>query len=336
MKSYYDYPALLDHFKGTLFGTLLGDCLGGTVEGGISTDLERLRTVDAILKVGTRNGQALTYTDDTEMAIGLAEALILSGDELDPDQLSDRFRENFHRDRGYGPTYYFILSEITAGMTWREAVQREGFPEGSYGNGSAMRIAPLPLRYFGNEELIRQNAERQAWVSGHHHPCGIYGAQLQALAIHRALICGLEERPFDVRKFISEFRDESPREFHRTLDWVTWAIEKGETNPMAIALVGSGLPVFEAVPAALWFFHLGRNGDTSGWVNTSIYKAAIFSDDRDTIAAMTGAISGAFNGKNWLKNRGYLSVENTEKGEDYLDLLAEKLVQRAIETEQTN
>jgi poly(ADP-ribose) glycohydrolase ARH3 len=63
------------------------------------------------------------------------------------------------------------------------------FPVGSFANGGAMRIAPIPLtfRHASDEQLYE--AVRMAIISSHVHPEGIDGAFVLSKAIILALEC---------------------------------------------------------------------------------------------------------------------------------------------------
>ena len=91
-----------------------------------------------------------SYTDDTAMAIGLAESIINSGG-LDQHHLGETFRRNFLREpwRGYASGPPTIFSQVTElGISYREAAQGIFGGLGSFGNGAAMRIVPVhPANY---------------------------------------------------------------------------------------------------------------------------------------------------------------------------------------------
>ncbi len=91
------------------------------------------------------------HTDDTEMAISIAEVLKWHG-ELDQDALAKRFARRFQRDpdRGYGSTTRRQLEEINAGRTWQDTAIHAFGGRGSMGNGGAMRVTPLGA-YFAND-----------------------------------------------------------------------------------------------------------------------------------------------------------------------------------------
>jgi ADP-ribosylglycohydrolase len=122
------------------------------------------------------------YTDDTAMALGIYEILHQHG-RIDQDQLACRFAARFQAQpwRGYGPGAIRLLAQVIAGVDWRTASETI-FPGGSFGNGSAMRIAPLS-GYFAEDEykLVAEQARLSAEIT-HAHPEGIAGGIAAAIA----------------------------------------------------------------------------------------------------------------------------------------------------------
>ncbi len=73
------------------------------------------------------------------------------------------------------------------------------YPGGSFGNGAAMRVAPVGLFFHDDLDLIWEKA-RQSALPTHTHPLGIEGAQLLAVGVALALRDG----PFDRAVFFAE------------------------------------------------------------------------------------------------------------------------------------
>ncbi|MEX0715497.1 MAG: ADP-ribosylglycohydrolase family protein [Planctomycetaceae bacterium] len=90
------------------------------------------------------------YTDDTAMAAGLCRVLAAHGDVVQ-DELARVFAEEYVAEphRGYGGSVQGVLRAIHGGTPWREAATL-AFPEGSWGNGGAMRVAPVGA-YFHDD-----------------------------------------------------------------------------------------------------------------------------------------------------------------------------------------
>jgi ADP-ribosylglycohydrolase len=116
------------------------------------------------------------------MALAIHDVLQQHG-RIDQDALARRFaaRHAAQPWRGYGAGAHRLLAQISGGIDWRTA-SGGLFGGGSYGNGSAMRIAPL-AGYFADDEYpaIAEQAQLSAAVT-HAHPEGIAGGIAAAIA----------------------------------------------------------------------------------------------------------------------------------------------------------
>lgn len=305
-----------DHFRGALLGTFLGDALGMPLEG---TGQLRYGHGEVRDLLHARLGRG-TYTDDTQLMIGLAEALLDTPGRLSLDRLAARFGEIFDPRRGYGGNAMKILASIGKGTPWRQAVERHLLPGGSYANGAAMRVAPVALAFFGDEEATARAAREQGEVTGHGHPVGAFGAELLALAIHRALQHGAAKEPFDAAEFAAPLRPRAVDEFRYALEWIP---ENLDAEPgLAVQVLGNGLRASHSVSFALWCF-LAREDDPE----EAIVRAVNAGGDTDTIGAMTGALAGAYHGASSLPARWVEPLENGERGRDYVLGLADRLLE---------
>lgn len=108
------------------------------------------------------------FTDDTVLTVAVADG-ILHGDDL-TDLL--KLYARAYPGAGYGGTF----------ARWAESDDRD--PYGSWGNGSAMRVAPVGFAYDDLDEVLL----RARWTAEatHDHPEAIRGAQATAAAIHLA------------------------------------------------------------------------------------------------------------------------------------------------------
>lgn len=122
------------------------------------------------------------YTDDTEMALAIVQVLEEAG-EVDQDLLAQTFARRFLADpgRGYGEGARRLLLEVSRGVDWRVASRSLFGGTGSFGNGGAMRVAPLGAWFADDPVLTIEQARRSAEVT-HGHPEGQAGAIAVALA----------------------------------------------------------------------------------------------------------------------------------------------------------
>lgn len=115
----------LDQFAGCMLGLATGDAVGAPHEGGL---LERL----VWRVIGRTSDRCLRWTDDTQMALDLAESL-LNHDGVCLEALAKRFASSYRWSRGYGPGAAKVLKRIRCGEPWERAA-RAVYAEGSYGN----------------------------------------------------------------------------------------------------------------------------------------------------------------------------------------------------------
>ncbi|OIJ64069.1 ADP-ribosylglycohydrolase family protein [Streptomyces mangrovisoli] len=123
------------------------------------------------------------WSDDTAQALVLVRELVDGGGIVDQDRLALRFAEAYADDthRGYGASMHDVLRRIGAGEPWREVVSGQFGGQGSWGNGAAMRAAPLGAWHGADLDTAAEQAARQSTVS-HHHPEAVAGAVAVAVA----------------------------------------------------------------------------------------------------------------------------------------------------------
>ncbi|WP_406302654.1 ADP-ribosylglycohydrolase family protein [Streptomyces sp. NBC_00879] len=120
------------------------------------------------------------WTDDTEMA-GSVLSVLATHDRVDQDALAQSFAEHHDFDRGYGPAVNRMLRLIREGGDWRELAAALFNGQGSWGNGSAMRIAPLGAWYADDPEQATHQAEISSYTT-HQHREAVVGAMAVAAA----------------------------------------------------------------------------------------------------------------------------------------------------------
>lgn len=128
-----------------MLGLAVGDALGSHFEAQSPEWIsQRYPTSGALIKHPPE--APWNYTDDAQMAIGVAEALIKDGEIIEA-SLCNAFVSNYVPSRGYGRGYgrgaRVVLEAMEEGHDWKHWTN-ELFPGGSYGNGAAMRVAPFP------------------------------------------------------------------------------------------------------------------------------------------------------------------------------------------------
>lgn len=270
-----------DRFQGSIVALSVADALGAPFEGG---PLER--SVWAF--IGRSRGRR-RWTDDTQMTLDLCRSLVAEG-ELDCNDAAQRFAQSYRWSRGYGPGTAKVLKQLRAGVPWNIA-NRKGFREGSFGNGGAMRVAPIAL-FFGiaGQQTIAQVcglARRSASIT-HAHPIGQDGAACVAAATVAALH---GEPPPSVLALAS--RQSGLPELRSRFETAKQLLARGQLEPATVAAtVGRGIHAAESCVTAILIgaSHLDRP------LSDLLRLCRQTGGDVDTIGAMAGAIWGARNG----------------------------------------
>ncbi len=308
---------LKDKFIGCMLGTHVGDALGMPVEGYDCKTIEakygELRQMlDARMGAGT-------YTDDTEMMIGIAESLV-ECKGFNGRDMAHRFVKLYNHERGYGGGTVKALSLIKEGIDWNFAGERV-FGGGSFGNGSSMRIAPIGAFYYDKTDDLRKIAYESSNIT-HAHPYGREGAALQAFSIAKAINCNPAEE-LDKQSFVSDlitFVSVKEKLYKAKLQHIKELLECVPDKVEVINRLGNDSSAPNSVLTAIYSF-ISHSHD---FENSVVYAVSL-GGDTDTIGAMTGAISGAYHGKKGIPQRWLDVLENSERGRDYIEMLAEKL-----------
>jgi ADP-ribosylglycohydrolase len=121
------------------------------------------------------------WTDDTHMALSIVEVLEKYG-SIEQDFLAQAFARRFTNEpyRGYAGGAVRLLTQISTGGDWKE-LSPKLFGNGSFGNGSAMRVAPVGGYFFRNLQKAAEQARLSAVVT-HAHIEGQAGAIAIAVA----------------------------------------------------------------------------------------------------------------------------------------------------------
>jgi ADP-ribosylglycohydrolase len=283
-----------------LLGTFVGDALGMPFEGMRSEAIpEQVEMIDARLGRGT-------YTDDTQMMIALTEALIARG-RVDDEHLARAFRDAYDPRRGYGGGTRRVLDLWAAGTPVALAAQQIFGGQGSRGNGAAMRIAPVAVRFADDPSRLRAEAAASARVT-HAHPVGVDGAVVQAVAIGAAL------RGQDVLE--ATLAAAETEEMLDAIGAVGLLISAGGGPGEVGARLGSSSDAARSVPAAVY----------AAVANPVFERAVTFAvhlgGDTDTVAAMVGAIAGARDGASSIPARWLAALEDGERGRGHVERLA--------------
>src|ERR1041385_1397744 len=180
--------------KISLEGLSVGDPFGETFF--VNPDV-----VEGLIEERALAARTWTYTDDTLMAMSVFSVLRQRG-FIDQPTLARSFAERYDSTRGYGPAMHRLLWEIKSGEDWSETAGSLFEGQGSFGNGSAMRVAPVGAFFANDLDAVVKQAARSSVIT-HTHDEAITGAIAVAVAVARAF----ELRTSTTTPSSSEFLD---------------------------------------------------------------------------------------------------------------------------------
>jgi ADP-ribosylglycohydrolase len=267
--------AALARARQSLIGLSIGDAFGETMFG----EPDEVAKRAAKRLISTR--RPWSWTDDTAMALSIVEVLGRC-DGIDPDALAEAFTRRWSEDphRGYGQGAYNLLTRVSYGAPWRREAQRLFGGQGSYGNGAAMRAAPIGAYFTGDLERVKAEALRSAEPT-HAHPDGAAGAVAVAVA------AALAASGVEPTRLIEQAARLTPPGV--TLDRLRRAAEIDlQANPADVGgELGTGRDVaaHDTVPFCLWV--AARHLDS---YEEAVWTATSQHGDRDTTGAIVGGI----------------------------------------------
>ncbi len=305
-----------DKFIGALLGTAVGDILGAAVEG-CPRELIKTRHGQVRDFQQSERGFGL-YTDDTEMALALAHAIVQEK-AVKAESCAKMYVEYYNSWRGYGAGAHAVIFALKNGTGYKETGSMV-FKNGSFANGGAMRIAPVGLFCSNKSDDELKKAVYEAICCTHIHPEAIDGARIQAKAV---AYFAITDKPddIDVQKLLKTLTGLCDTEIMKEkLGYVAEVLVKSIPDDTAVNCLGNGLRASEAVPCALLAgLRYYANPEEA------VIESVNFGGDTDTIGAMTGAQMGALHGKDWLPARWFDNIENGKYGRDYIIKLGTEL-----------
>lgn len=260
---------LLDQVQGVAVGAAVGDALGMPLE------FKPRRKEDNLVRdMVAGRIPAGSFTDDTEMALALAESLLYRH-PLDPVDLSKRFVTWMQGNPpDIGMHTRAVLQRMASGQPWNEAVDavQQEYPT-SAGNGSVMRCWPVALVWWRQIPILIQESVLQSQVTHPHPECNAGSAFVNSViafllhgmpaadAVNQAL------REVDMPKDLYDAISQAPSQSRSELPNSGW--------------------VRHTVESAVW-----------GLLTTDNFESAVtqvvnLGNDADTAGAVVGAMAGA-------------------------------------------
>lgn len=240
------------------------------------------------------------WTDDTAMAIEIVKNLAFFG-RIDPDGLAKQFSRRYTNapGRGYGGAMHSLLPQLRTGR-WQDLSSALFEGSGSYGNGTAMRAAPIGAYFADDIEAAVHHAALSSKVT-HYHSEGVAGG----VAVAVAAVLAAQEFSGEPTAFLTEAAAFVPPGETKTR--ILRAAEMDDAwTPEEVALeLGSGeaIAAWDTVPFCLWCVAHNQISYEEALWNTLAGLG-----DRDTTCAITGGIMAAALGTQaipptWLASR---------------------------------
>lgn len=272
---------LNDRYTGALLGLAAGDALGTTLE---FKPPGSFTPISDMLGGGPFNLQPGQWTDDTSMALCLAQSLIET-QGFDPADQMARYRRWWREGHLSSTGKCFDIGNTVSAALREFETHGKAFSgstdERSAGNGSLMRLAPVPMAYRCHEDRWQLASDSSATTHGAQaclDACGFY-CELIVRALNgasKAEILNTSDLPKELLRSASCHKIRS-------------IAEGSYQRRMPPDIRGTGY-VVDALEAALWAFH-GASSFREGAL-----LAVNLGDDADTTGAIYGQLAGAYYG----------------------------------------
>jgi len=275
----------IERYRGSLLGLATGDALGTPLEFQAPGTFE---PIDDMVGGGSSNPEPGQWTDDTSMALCLAESLI-ERNGFDPFDQLERYLRWYREGYLSSTGECFGVGRIVGAALWHFERTHEiycGHTEpDTAGNGSIMRLAPVPLFYAANPaEVVEKSAESSRTTHG-------ALTAVDACRYLGTLIVGALNGA-SKKELLSDHYCPVPgywkdKPLVAEIDEITSGSFKRKNPPQ---IRGTGY-VVRSLEAALWAFHHGST------FKEGCLLAVNLGDDADTTGAVYGQLAGAFYGE---------------------------------------
>lgn len=260
------------------------------------------------------------WTDDTGMALALTHSMVDNGlawaDPVrgyNPERAARYYLEWYNGPtfRGAGQTTRRALDNLKRGVPWYQSGEL-----GALGNGTAMRIAPLGVLYKDEPSKLIKAAKLDAIITHDSHEAQ-QGSIAMAMAVALLLNGVKKEEIFESLRHVlepSRLLDTinltaTNKTIHDTLknkDYKRELDRNGGNRIISQLILGNKYTVIEAVARSLYVFVATRSFDEA------MELAIRGGGDTDTVAAMVGALCGAYYGLEGIPESYIKPIENHE------------------------
>ncbi|MCI0589027.1 MAG: ADP-ribosylglycohydrolase family protein [Planctomycetes bacterium] len=284
---------MIEKFEGCLLGLAVGDALGGPLEF-LTRDQIGIRhaTVTEMIGGGWLDLRPGETTDDTAMALALAESLVAKKG-FDPADVMQRYLRWYRTGpKDIGNTIRAALRQVDDGGDWKEAATRasEIVRGETAGNGAMMRCAPLALLRHRDLNALVRDCAAEARLT-HLDPRA--GAGSAALGVTIALALQETDRKKILDRAFEALENNADGVPNLLPDVATK--REGELRPETFVL--------DSLEVALWHFLRAKNFEEC------LVKIVNTGGDADTIGAIAGALGGAFWGLGAIPTRWLRTIQ---------------------------
>jgi ADP-ribosyl-[dinitrogen reductase] hydrolase len=300
-------------FRGALLGLACGDAVGTTVE------FKRRGTFEVVTDMlggGPFRLAPGEWTDDTSMALCLATSLDECGGFNPTDQM-DRYvrwmQEGYLSSNGI--CFDVGLTVSRALREYRQTGNPFSGPTapGSAGNGCLMRLAPVPMFYFGNRQIAITFSGESSRTTHGAAEC-VEASRLFGAMLHSALAGNAKDEIL---------LEHEPSTFDS--QGISSIAAGAYCSKSVEEIRGSGY-VVESLEAALWCFHHTES------FREAVLTATNLGHDADTTAAICGQLAGAFYGEQGIPDEWLRKLVLAEA----IGTLADRLFDKASLPEQND
>jgi len=271
----------MDKFEGCLLGLAIGDALGCTLEFKKPGTFEPITT---IIGGGYHKLKAGEWTDDTSMALCLAQSLI-DCKGFDPKDQMEKYCK--WEEEGYMSSTGECFDIGNTTLKALDDFRLTGNPysnitdDSAAGNGSIMRLAPIPMYYYQNPEDALKYSALSSKTTHANRMC------VDACRYMAGIMVGLlngESKETVLSSMYSPVKDY----FHNEplCDVIKEVANGSFKNKKPPEIKGTGF-VVQSLEAALWAFYHTNN------FKEGALKAVNLGDDADTTGAVYGQIAGS-------------------------------------------
>lgn len=268
--------AVLDRALGSLVGLAVGDAIGTTIE---FSKRDTYPPMTDMIGGGPFNLKAGQWTDDTSMALCLADSLIAC-DGVDERDLLERFCRWFEDgENSCTGTCFDVGNATAAGLrAYRETgdIHAASADARNGGNGSIMRLAPVAIRYWNDPAKLRDAARRQS-ATTHPAPEPCDGCEALAVILARTI----EGKP------LSDVLSAPQRSYTPKVQRIIDGSWRGKHRDD----VRSSGYVIDTLEASVWAV-----AASAGSFEETVLRAVNLGDDADSVGAVCGSIAGAYYG----------------------------------------